>query len=170
MKRALIVAVTAALFAGLLGGFASAQTTTDATAADAAPAVRADDSGDADVRSMWKRCRDLFGDDDLTPAAKERCIELWKRWCNAHPDARRCHRPDVRPHDCHITDRVVDRRCVHNRPSDRPTDRPVVRPSDRPSDKPVDTPPKDRIRDRVSDRPTDRTGNDIHLRTRSADL
>ena len=183
MKRTLIAAVTAALFATSLVGVAVAETT------DAAPLhTEVRDTSDApDIGHILRRCRRLFGENELSESLKKRCLELWKRWCNAHPDARYCRRPDVKPHDCRITDRVLDRRChpvrPHDRPTDRPTDRPVdrpvIRPNDRPLDRPSDRPtdrPKDRVTDRVRDRQVDRvtdrvveSKNDVHLRLRSAD-
>ncbi len=184
MKRALIAATAAALFATTLAGGAVAETN------DAAPArVEVGDTSETpDVRHILRRCLHLFGERELSESLKERCLELWKRWCQAHPDARYCRRPDVKPHDCRITDRVADRRCVrpHDRPTDRPGDRPIdrptVRPKDRPNDRPGDRPidrptvrPKDRPKDRpTADRVTARVRavegkNDVHLRLRPAD-
>lgn len=177
MKRALIVAVAIGLFGTLFAGMAVAQ-----SSADVAPApshIRPDPGEDTpDIGHILRRCRHLFGEDELTDGLKERCLELWKRWCKAHPDARYC-RPDVRPHDCRITDRIIDRRChpdvPTDRPSDRPTDRPTARPADIPADRPVvrpADPPSDRRTDKhpTDKHPTDRTRNDVHLRLRSADL
>ena len=190
MKRALIIAVTAALFSTALAGMALGQSVD--RQAPARAELQADGGDTPDIGHILRRCRHLFGEDQLTDRLKERCLELWKRWCNAHPDARYCHRPDPKPHDCRITDRVIDRRCFPDRPTDRPTDRPVDRPHDRPSDRPVDRPvdrPTDRPVDRVTDRPvegppetadldrdrvrepiSDRATNGIHLRARAADL
>jgi hypothetical protein len=195
MKRALTIAVAAALFATLFSTVALAAGSSNALAASAATAS-VDDGSDIDVGQILRRCRLMFGEDQLTDMTKERCLELWKRWCNAHPDARVCRRFDVPPPKCRITDQVLDRRCRPERPTDRPTDQPVDRPVDRPSDRPVDRPvdrPSDRpvIRpdgpvdrpvvgppdtadlDRVRDRDytnSDREGNDIHFRARNADL
>ena len=184
MKRALIFAVSAALLSTALAGVAFAQS------ADTEVPVRTElrsDGGDApDIGHILRRCRHLLGEDQLTDRLKERCLELWKRWCEAHPDARYCRRPDPKPHDCRITDRVVDRRCLPHRPTVRPVDRPKDRPVDRPIDRPVDR-PEDRPVDRVLDRPidgppdtvdrdrlrdsiNDRVRNGIHLRARAADL
>lgn len=179
MKRTLTIALTAALFASLFGGLAAAQT----VAADPAPTARvvADGGDGPDVASILRRCRHLFGEEELKASVKERCFNLWKRWCDAHPDARYCRRPDVRPHDCRITDRVIDRRCHPHRPVPAPTDRPGDRPSDRPPTRPSDLPADRRLadppdkadldiaRDRIPSA-TDRAGNDIHLGARRADL
>ncbi|MBT8201715.1 MAG: PT domain-containing protein [Acidimicrobiia bacterium] len=174
MKRALIVALTVALFGTLFAGMAAAQSSVDLKPAQSD--IRPDAGEDsADIGHILRRCRHLFGEDELTDSLKERCLELWKRWCSAHPDARYCRRPDVRPHDCRVTDRVIDRRCHPDRPTDRPVDRPAVRPADVPADRPVVRPsdaPSDRPTDKrpTDQRPTDRTRNDVHLRLRSADL
>lgn len=179
MKRTLIVALTAALFTSLFGGLASAQTNTPETVQRGPVVTGTEDH--PDIGSILRRCRKLFGEEELSASAKERCLKLWKRWCDAHPDARYCRRPDVRPHDCRITDRVVDRRChphrpvpaPTDRPTDRPSDRPPTRPSDIPADRPItrpsDTAEVDRTRDRIAPE-TDRAGNDIYLGARSADL
>jgi hypothetical protein len=169
MKRTLIAAVTAALFATTLAGVAVADTS------DAAPA-RVEVRGTADtpdIGQVIRRCRRLFGEHEVKEGLKERCLELWKRWCNAHPDARYCRRPDARRHDCLVADRVVDRRCRPHRPHDQPTDRPIDRPIDRPVDRP-NARPADRPNDGVRDLTTDRirlqaTENDVHLRLRGAD-
>ena len=173
MKRSLIVALAIGLFGTLFAGVAAAQSSVDV--APTQSDIRPDPGEDTpDIGHILRRCRHLFGEDELTDSLKERCLELWKRWCNAHPDARYCRRPDVRPHDCRITDRIIDRRCHPDVPTDRPTDRPVDRPTVRPADNPSDRPlvrPLDRPSDRRTDkRPTDRTRNDVHLRLRSADL
>jgi len=187
MKRALTIAVAAALFATLFGSVALATGPNDVVAASGTVAI-GDDVQDVDVESILRRCRHLFGEDQLTDTTNERCLELWKRWCNAHPDARLCRRSDVPPPDCRIADRVLDRRCRPDRPVDRlsdrpvnrPTDGPVDRPSDRPvirpvgpDDRPVVGPPENADLDRVRDRDStdsDKEGYDIHFRARRADL
>lgn len=165
MKRTLIAAVTAALFATTLAGVAVAETS-DAAAARVELRGTADTP---DIGHVLRRCRRLFGEHELHESLKERCLELWKRWCNAHPDARYCRRPG--PHDCPVTDRVVDRHCRPHRPHDRPTDRPIDRPTDRPVDppnaRPADRPP-DGVRDLTRIR-LQATDNDVHLRLRAAD-
>jgi hypothetical protein len=152
MKRAMTIAVAAALLATMFGSVAYAA---NDRAAVTDTVVRDVDAADVNVEQVLRRCRHLFGEDELTDMTKERCLELWKRWCNAHPDARLCRRIDTPPHDCRITDRVIDRRCRPDRPVDRPTDRPVDRPTDRPVDRPTDR-PVDRPTDRPVDRPSDR--------------
>ena len=182
MRRALIIAVSAALLSTALAGVAFAQS------AQTEPPVRAElrnDGGDApDTGHVLRRCRHLLGEDQLTDRLEERCLELWRRWCNAHPDARYCRRPHPQPHDCRIADRVIDRRCLPDRPTDRPVDRPKDRPGERPTDRPVDR-PVDRVfdrpvegppdgadldRNRLRDRISDRAINGIHPRARTADL
>ena len=195
MKRALTIAVAAALFATLFSTVALAAGSSSTLAASAAT-VSADDGSDIDVGPILRRCRLMFGEDQLTDMTKERCLELWKRWCNSHPHARVSRRFDVPPHEFRVTQRVLDRRCrpdlPTDRPIDRPADRPADRPVDRPSDRPVDRPserpvigpegPEDRPvvgppetadLDRVRDRDytnSDKEGNDIHFRARRADL
>ena len=103
MKRALVVVLSAALFTTLFGGLATADS---ANTAQIEPDVVVASAGDDEVHQLWQRCRRLFGEDELSDTAKERCIKLWKRWCNAHPDFRRCPRPDPPP-PCKVTDSVM---------------------------------------------------------------
>jgi hypothetical protein len=182
MKRAMTIAVAAALLATLFGSVAYAA---NDRAAVTDAVVRGEDAADINVGQVLRRCRYLFGEDELTDMTKERCLELWKRWCNAYPETRLCRRVNGLPHDCRLTDRVIGRRCRPDRPVDRPTDRPVDRPTDRPVDRPSDRPvispagPEDRPvvgppetadLDRIRDRDTDKEGNGIHFRARRADL
>ncbi|MDH3539098.1 MAG: hypothetical protein OEP52_03805 [Acidimicrobiia bacterium] len=111
MKRVIVFTVSLAVFTTLFAGLAAAKPASDSERAHADVVVQVDDGGQLDGISILKRCRRLFGEDGLTAGAKERCIRLWKRWCDAHPRARHCPRPDPPP-PCRFTDRVVDRRCV----------------------------------------------------------
>lgn len=110
MRRAIVVAVSTALLMTLFGGVAAANSSIDGDATEADSVVRIDD--DVEASHIWKRCRHLFGDEDLTAVAKERCRQLWKRWCEAHPDSRRCHRPDPPPPPPPCYDRLTDHRCI----------------------------------------------------------
>jgi hypothetical protein len=160
MKRSLTIAVASALLATLLGGVASASESNDFVAA--ADTVALDrDRPDLDPQQILRRCRYLFGENELADVTQERCRELWNRWCQAYPRTPQC-RPD-RP-----TDRPIDR------PADRPADRPTVRRVEPPSTGgPVVGPPDKADLDRVRDRDShdvDREGNDTHVRARRADL
>lgn len=140
MRRALVIAVSAALFATLFGSFAASAATNPGVAFHSTDAaVGADQGGDVHVRSIWQRCRKLMGDDELGATAHEKCVQIFKRWCNAHPRARHC-RPPVPPPRCRVIDRIVDRRCVPDpcRITDRLTDVQCVPPC-----------PTDQVRDRL---------------------
>ena len=109
MRRALVLAMSTALLLSLFGGVATADSSTARDTPDADTVVRIAD--DVEANSIWERCRHLFGDEELTASAKERCRQLWKRWCNAHPDSRRCPRPDPPPPPP-CFDRLTDHRCI----------------------------------------------------------
>ncbi len=109
MRRAIVIAVTAALFTSLFGGLAAAESPPGASHSSVA---QVEDTRDADRAGIWKRCRRLLGDDELTDVAKERCIELWKRWCQAHPRARFCPKPVPPPPPCPAAEVRVGIRCV----------------------------------------------------------
>ena len=138
MKRALVVALSVALFTTILGGLASADpANTVQTQAD----VVVDQSGDDEVRSLFQRCRRLLGEDELSESAYEKCVELWKRWCKVHPRARKCPRPKPPPRPCKVVDRVIDE-CVPCHVVDRVTD--IRRPCPEP-------PPPCKVTDAVTD-------------------
>lgn len=110
MKRTIVLGVSIALFTTLFGGLAAADPAGDSSVrADVVTQV--DDGAQPAGSSILKRCRRLFGEDELTATVKKKCVQIWKRWCKAHPRARHCPRPEPPP-PCRITDQVVDRRCV----------------------------------------------------------
>lgn len=122
MKRVAVVALSVALFTTLIGGLASA----DSANRDHAQAdVVVDTVTDHHVRSLLERCRRILGEDQLTDISYERCLELWKRWCNAHPRSHRCPQPKPPPHPCKVLfdrssdvragDAVIDRCCLLDR-------------------------------------------------------
>ncbi|NNC91636.1 MAG: hypothetical protein HKN80_04005 [Acidimicrobiia bacterium] len=127
MRRVIVVAVSVALFTTLFASLAAAAPTSGSGSGHADAVSRVDDGDRVDGMSILKRCRRLLGEDELAVGAKEKCIQLWKRWCNAHPRARRCPRPKPPP-PCRITDRVIDRRClpVPCLPADQIVDRRCV--------------------------------------------
>lgn len=182
MKRSIVIGLATAIFMGLFAGYAAA-----GVGEVGAPAPAATDSATDDVtlRRIIHFCRQVLGEDEMSEQHIEKCRELWKRWCEAHPDARICHRDH--PHPCRVIgDQPSDRRCPTPHPcrtvdvvSDR-CPRPVPPPChldsvearelvlrhgltidqirDRyclPPDRPTDR-PTDRPVDRRIDKPTDR--------------
>ncbi|MDH3605746.1 MAG: hypothetical protein OER12_01980 [Acidimicrobiia bacterium] len=137
MKRALVVALSVAVLTTLFGGLASADPVT--TVRPDTETVH-DRSMDDAAQSLMQRCRRLLGEDELADISYERCVELWKRWCKAHPRTRRCPRPDPPPRPCKVTDRVIDR-CLPCKVTD----------SRRPCPEPPPPPPPCKITDAVTD-------------------